>query len=130
MPDPLDKVIFSLSALLGTEVYSTKGKVIAVLCDVVCNKDTGKITYLILCPGSAEEQTGEPADYFAIHHSFFYLGGPEESLTYSPKLGNDEHSFFLDLPEQYGDTDVKDITDFNSYLYTHTTVAGHRSDND
>lgn len=126
----MNQVIFSLAALLGSEVYSTKGNPIAILCDVVCNKDTGKITYFILCtPGPAEEQE-ENTDYFAVHHSFFYLSGPEDTLTYSPKLGNDEHCFFLDLPDEYEDTDVQDIADFNTYLYTSTSTAGHRSDND
>ncbi|THH39312.1 PRC-barrel domain-containing protein [Neolewinella litorea] len=126
----MNNVIFSLSTLLGTEVYSTKGMAIALLCDVVCNKDTGKITYFILCTGMQQEPESDPPEYFAVHHSFFYLSGEDEILTYSPKLGNDEHCFFLDLPEEYEDTEVQDIADFNSYLYTTASIAGHRSDND
>ena len=123
-------LIVSLAAALGSEVYAGRGNPVAVLCDIVCNKDTGKITYFILCPRTADTEEDGPEEYFAIHHSYFYFEEESESLTYSAKLGNNEHSFFLDLPDQYDEVDVRDLNDFNRFLSGHSGVAGHRSDND
>ncbi|PPK87557.1 hypothetical protein CLV84_0500 [Neolewinella xylanilytica] len=124
-------LIVSLSATLGSEVFIGKGNPIAVVYDVICNKDTGKITYFILCPLAAEEK-GEPAieDYYAVHHSYFYFDDEDEVLNFSGKLGNDEHSFFLDLPQQYDDSEVKDLAEFNRLVIINSAAAGHRSDND
>ncbi len=122
-------LIVSLSATLGSEVITGKDGVIAVIYDVVCNKDTGKLTYFILCPQSLEDREDAPAEYFAIHHSYFYFEGDNQTVTYNPKLGNDEHNFFLDLPQQYDEMEVQDLADFNRYVSAHSTAAGHRSDN-
>lgn len=121
-------LIVSLSATLGSEVYVGKS-VIAVVYDIVCNKDTGKITYFVLCPQTGEEGEAVP-EYFAIHHSYFYFDGADQVLTYSPKLGNDDYGYFVDLPPQYDLAEVKDLTEFNRYVSAQSNVAGHRSDND
>ncbi|WP_116127642.1 PRC-barrel domain-containing protein [Lewinella sp. IMCC34183] len=128
----MNNLIFSLSSVLGVPVYSTKGVAIAVVYDLVCNKDTGRITYFILC-SDAPRPDNAPADleYFAIHHSYLYFaGGERRQLTFSPKLGNEEQSYFIELPEQYEDIEVQTLTDFSAYLYLNTHTAGHRSDND
>lgn len=126
----MTNLVVSLSTILGSEVFAGKGQPVAVVCDVICNKDTGKITYFIVCPQSVTEGS-LPPDYYAIHHSFFYLEGEEQQLlTFNAKLGNDEHSFFLDLPPQYDESEVQDLADFNRYINLHSAAAGHRSDYD
>ncbi|MGB3800716.1 MAG: hypothetical protein WA952_12950, partial [Lewinella sp.] len=111
------------------EIYAGRGNPIAVLYDVICNKDTGKITYFILCPHGGESQAATN-DYYGIHHSYFYFDGDEETLTFNAKLGNDEQSFYMDLPPQYDELEVKDLADFNRFLNINAATAGHRSDND
>ena len=123
-------LIVSLAAALGSEVLAGRGNPVAVLCDVVCNKDTGKITYFVLCPRTTEAEEDGPEEYFAVHHSYFYFDEDSDSLTYSPKLGNNEHSFFLDLPVQYDEVEVKDLNEFNRFLSSQSSAAGHRTDND
>lgn len=121
-------LIVSLSATLGAEVFAGKS-VVAVVYDIVCNKDTGKITYFVLCPQTGEKDQSAP-EYFAVHHSYLYFDGDEQLLTFSPKLGNDDYGYFIDLPPQYDLADVKDITEFNRYLSARSSKAGHRSDYD
>lgn len=121
-------LIVSLSATLGAEVYVGKS-VVAVVYDIVCNKDTGKITYFILCPQSGEDEDPAP-EYFAVHHSYFYFDGEDQVLTFSPKLGNDDYGYFVDLPPQYDLAEVKELIEFNRYVSAQSTAAGHRSDND
>ncbi len=123
----MNNPIFSLSAIMGADVLSNKGDSIGILEDVIWNKDSGKVTYLIVSPQEPNE--AHCPVYFAIHHSFFYFDGPDELLTFNPKIGKDDHSFFLDLPTHYEDTDMQDLTGFNRYLLTYSAVATHRSDN-
>ncbi|MBB4079052.1 sporulation protein YlmC with PRC-barrel domain [Lewinella aquimaris] len=125
----MENPIFSLSAIIGSEIKSTAGTDIAILEDIICNKDNGKITYLILSP-HGKEASSEETLLFAVHHSFFYFDTAVESLTFNAKIGKADHSFFLDLPGQYGDTEVEDVSSFSRYLSTYSAVAGHRSDND
>ena len=113
---------------MGADVYSSKGNSVGILEDVIWNKDSGKVTYLIVSPQYSEQ--AETPVYFAIHHSFFYFDGPDELLTFNSKIGKDDHSFFLDLPSHYEDTDMQDLTAFNRYLITYSAVATHRSDNE
>lgn len=113
---------------MGADVYSGKGYVIGLLEDLVWNKDSGKVSYLIVTPQQAE--SGTESVYFAIHHSYFYLEGPKGHLTFNPKIGKDDYSFFLDLPVLYEDMDVQDSTAFNRYVVNHSAVASHRSDNE
>ena len=102
---------------------------VAIVYDIVCNKDTGKITYFVLCPQHGDQ--GEPAaEYFAVHHSYLYFDGEDQLLTYNAKLGNDDYGYFVDLPSQYDLAEVNDLTDFNRYLSALSSAAGHRSDYD
>ena len=125
----MHNLIFSLSAVLGKKVRSTKGATVATLVDLVCNKDTGRLTYFILV---AEEESGpgQEAVTFAIHHSYFYFPEGEQHIVFSHKLGNEDQSFFLELPDLYESVEVGALTDFTSYLHRSGGVAGHRSDND
>lgn len=126
--------IFSLSAILGSEVITGRNSPVAVINDVICNKDTGKITYIILLPlegdSKEEQEDAIEMDCFAVHHSFFYFGEESDKLHYNAKLGNDDHSFFLDLPDHYDEGEVQDMADFNRYIGSHSSAAGHRSDNE
>ncbi|MCP9234536.1 PRC-barrel domain-containing protein [Lewinella sp. JB7] len=124
----METPIFSLSSVIGSEVRSAVGVDVAVLEDIVCNKDNGKITYFILSPLGKEEDDDMPL--FAVHHSFFYFDSVADTLVFSAKIGKDDHSFFLDLPPHYNDSEVEDVASFNRYLASHSSVAGHRSDND
>ncbi|WP_157976227.1 hypothetical protein [Lewinella sp. IMCC34191] len=125
----MNTLIVSLSATLGSEVFAGRGNPVAILFDVICNKDTGKITYFIVCP-HGQEKEAVPNEYYGIHHSYFYFDDDDEILTFNAKLGNDEHSFYMDLPSHYDEMDVKDLTSFNRFLNTNDTTAGHRSDNE
>ncbi len=126
----MNNLILSLTSVLGSRVYSTRGVPVATLSDVLCNKDTGRITHFIL---STDEGPGEPAlesGFYAVHHSYFYFASGENVLTFSSKLGNEDQGYFLELPERYDHEEVGTLADFNTYLYHNANVAGHRSDND
>lgn len=125
----MQNLIFSLSSVLGKEVRSTKGTRVATLVDLICNKDTGRLTYLVLSAEGGSESDQKPAT-FAVHHSYFYFPDGEEHLVFSHKLGNEDQSFFLELPDCYGETEVGALMDFTDHLQRNTGVAGHRSDND
>ncbi len=118
--------ILSVSSLLGTDVYSGKGHCIGVLKDLVWNKDSGKISYLIVVV--QETESTSDSVHFAIHHSYFYLDGPERRLTFHPKIGKDDYSFLPDLPVPYEDLDVRDNVAFHRYVLTQSAIAMHRSD--
>ena len=124
--------IFSLARVIGSEVHSTKGGVVAVVTDVIWNQDTARVTYLVISPDRvlAPEVTREPPATFAIHPSYFYFDGEDDRLVFSGKIGKDNHSFFLDLPERYDEIDVEDLNGFKLYLGRNTAVATHRSDNE
>jgi sporulation protein YlmC with PRC-barrel domain len=120
-------LIFSISALLGTEVVTANSMDIGKLEDVICNKDTGKITYLII---SAGKHHGDDDRMYAIHHSYFYLNGDDEQLIFDQKIGKENHAFFLDLPDHYDDATVLDYSSFARNVLPMLSIAGHRSDND
>ena len=128
MPGP----IFSLAAVIGVQVYGTKGSPLAIVTDLIWNQDSGKVTYLIVSPDAihSPELTREPPSSFAIHPSYFYFDGDDDQLIFNPKIGKDDHSFFLDLPEQYDELDMQDLNEFKLYLARNTAVATHRSDNE
>lgn len=120
-------LIFSASALLGTDIVSPEGAKLGALEDIICNKDTGKITYLIV---SAGRNLGFRNKLYALHHSFFYLNGDDEVLIFDTKIGKDDHNFYLDLPDHYDDATVHDFSDFSKEILLNLSVAGHRSDNE
>ena len=125
--------IFSLATVIGAQVYSTKGIILATVTDVIWNKDTARVTYLIISPfqPSAAELSVAASTAFAIHPSYFYFDGEDDRLVFSSKIGKDTHSsFFLDLPERYDEADIEDLNDFKLYLVRNTAVATHRSDNE
>lgn len=120
-------LIFSISALLGTEIVLKDGVTVGTLKDVICNKDSGRITYLMI---SADPNTGQSRELYALHHSYFYLNGDDEVLIFDPNTGTDDASFYIDLPDHYDDATVHDFTHFSSVVLPRLTSASHRSDND
>ena len=118
-------VIFSVSALLGTDIVTPNGIPIGVLEDMICNKDSGKTTYLILSAGA---YIGQEDQLYAIHHSFFYLNGDDEVLIFDAKIGKREQGFYLDLPDHYDDATVRNYQDFTKQIIPHLSIAGHRTD--
>lgn len=126
----MNNLIFSLAATLAAPVYSTRGQEIGRLADVICNKDTGRVTYFLVSVDPPDANINSRAPRYAVHHSYFYFAQGERQLTYSPKLGNEEQYFFVELPADYDGDDVQTITEFNAYLLVHANVGGHRTDND
>ncbi len=120
-------LIFSISALLGTDIVLKDGITVGTLEDVICNKDSGRITYLMI---SAGPYVGRDGELYALHHSYFYLNGDDEVLIFDPNTGTDDASFYIDLPDHYDEATVHDFTRFSSVVLTHLTSASHRSDND
>jgi len=116
-------LIFSISSLLNRELQTPEGLNVGVLHDIICNKDSGKITYLIL-------KTHSPERLFALHHSFFYLGEEEDEIIFDQKIGREDHVFYLDLPKNYAKTIVLKYNDFLHMVLPDLTAAGHRSDNE
>jgi len=116
-------LIFSVSRLLHCELHTPEGLNIGTLQDIICNKDSGKITYLII-------ETTSPDHLFAIHHSYFYLGEEEDELIFDQKIGREDHSIYLDLPRNYVSKIVLKYRDFLQLILPNLAVAGHRSDNE
>lgn len=116
-------LIFSVSSLLNCDLHTPEGVSVGTLHDVICNKDSGKITYLIV-------ETTTPSYLFALHHSYFYLGEEEDEIIFDQKLGRDDHIIYLDLPRQYASTTVLKYRDFIQLVLPNLAVAGHRSDNE
>ncbi|SEQ76266.1 PRC-barrel domain-containing protein [Neolewinella agarilytica] len=119
----MHNLIFSVSSLLHCELYTPEGLNIGTLHDVVCNKDSGKITYLIV-------ETCSPDHLFAIHHSFFYLGQEEDEIIFDQRIGRENHAIYLDLPGHYASKTVLKYRDFLQLILPNLAVAGHRSDNE
>ena len=120
-------LIFSISALLGTDIVMKDGVTVGTLEDVICNKDSGRITFLMI---SAGPYVGRESELYALHHSYFYLNGDDEVLIFDPKGGTNDASFFIDLPDHYDDATVHDFARFSSIILPYLTTASHRSDND
>ncbi|CAH1001361.1 hypothetical protein LEM8419_02262 [Neolewinella maritima] len=124
--------IFSLATIIGAVVHSVEGSQLAVVTDAIWNKDSGKLTYLIVSPDKVvnPDTTRDPPSAFAIHPSYFYFQGTQQQLVFNPKIGKDTHAFLLDLPQPYDELDVHDAVEFKRYISQHTATATHRSDNE
>lgn len=119
-------LIFSTSALLGTDVVTTGNMSVGTLEDVICNKDSGKLTYLIVNAGA---YLGGENQLYAIHHSFFYLNGDDEALILDPQRGQSDPAA-LNLPDHYDDATVLGYADFVTNVLNQLQLTGHRSDYD
>jgi sporulation protein YlmC with PRC-barrel domain len=116
-------LIFSVSSLLHCELHTPEGLSIGILNDIICNKDSGKITYLIV-------ETSSPDHLFAIHHSYFYLGQEEDEIIFDQRIGREDHAIYLDLPSSYASKIVLKYKDFLRLILPNLAIAGHRSDNE
>jgi sporulation protein YlmC with PRC-barrel domain len=119
----MQHVLFSLSALLGTRIITPQGLPVGDIQDVVCNKDSGKMTYLILKAGKKDQ-------FYAIHHSFFYMQGKDTRLIFDQKAGKEHNPLYLELPSLYQSQSVLSYWSFCRDILVQFEFTGHRSDND
>jgi len=120
-------LIFSASALLGTDLITRDKVSIGTLEDIVCNKENGQITYLVVSAGG---YLGHQDQLYAIHHSFFFLNGDDEALIFDVDRGDKSSDRVPNLPEHYEGTIVLSFGDFSRNILPHLTLAEHRSDNE
>lgn len=120
-------LIFSASALLGTDLITTDRVSIGTLEDIVCNKENGQITFLIVSAGG---YLGRNDQLYAIHHSFFFLNGDDEALIFDLNRGDRSIVHVPDLPEHYEGSHILPFSAFQENILPHLSLAEHRSDNE
>ena len=119
--------IFSINALLGTELLSENGFSIGIVVDVIADKAGGHFEFFLISSGDA---IGQNDRLYAIHHSFFRLGKPDEELVFSPQFAQEGKEFAkASLPEHYRVSRVGDYQHFYAEILQDLTFGGHRSDN-
>lgn len=120
-------LIFSASALLGTDLISQDRISIGTLEDIILNKEEGSLSYFIISAGG---YLGREDRLYALHHSYFYLNGDDEVLIFNPELGDpDQHHLPL-LPEHYEGSFIMSYDEFKRNVLPFVKPAGHLSDND
>ncbi len=120
-------LLFSISAVLGADIVSEDYVSLGTLEDVICNKNSGEITFLIISAGG---YLGLEDRLYAIHHSHFYLNGDDEVLILDAKTRGEDIDRLPPLPEHYEQVQVLPAARFFHLLDRMANQPGHRSDTD
>lgn len=124
----MSREIFSINALLGTELLSENGFSIGVIVDVIADKAGGQFEFFLISSG---EILGQNDRLYAIHHSFFKLGNTKEELIFSPQAAQEgKEEAKAALPDHYRTSRVGDYQNFLNEILQDLTFGGHRSDNE
>lgn len=122
----MDPIPFTVSSMLGSQVYTEANEVIGRIVDIFLDPDDLEVTYLLLSvnlPSLGNERL------FIIHGVFFTFSDSAPHLRVATTL----QFGMLDkipkpLPSMYADSDLSSFKDFIQQIVPLLSVAGHQSD--
>lgn len=115
--------LFSIARYLNTTIVAANESVVGQLVDLIGDKKTGQLSYILL----KEKKT---AVLYAVHYAYFRIDEDNDRLIFDEAQGDGDHDLFPDLPECYDDEDIHNSVELIRNVIPSLALADHRSDNE